>query len=446
WIDDDPAMRKKTLRYLVECALPGTATVRVKYRGTTESYAGVANLGPSLQAGMMTVVEQERVSACLLARLNARGNTVRIGLFGFYPGFNTVTAQDRADFPLEEAGFFGNIFLPEPKAYVCHQRYENITASKCKFRACVQPDGSCDCGVLNSANLTDAVAPCNNSLYIPSAHCKYVSASNGSYSGQTDCQADGRTWSNVITTRVALKPAGELCFDNMECTDGRCNSGQCAKPLGSTCGGNAECVSDICSGGICVGVPQGGACTTNTPLDLATELPILSSPMNQCASPAACHDGVCAGPSGSTCTASAACLNGTCSSGVCRTHSGGICAANSDCLTNTCLSGRCRSPRNATCSSEFACMPDAVCGVYNMCKGIGGASCSANGDCESYSCIGSICKASRGSCLSDAGCTSGLCSGGMCLSPAPPPKLPRGSACTTGTQCQSGKCSKGKCA
>ena len=87
--DLDPVQRTRFLRYLVECALPSGTSVRLKYRGRTEVIGtGVANLGPSLQAGVMTTGDQERVSSCLLARTNATGTTLDIDLLGPYRGFD----------------------------------------------------------------------------------------------------------------------------------------------------------------------------------------------------------------------------------------------------------------------------------------------------------------------------------------------------------------------
>jgi hypothetical protein len=52
WIDVDPPARKKTLRYLVECALPAGVVVQLSYRGSVEILGtGALGLGHSLQEG-----------------------------------------------------------------------------------------------------------------------------------------------------------------------------------------------------------------------------------------------------------------------------------------------------------------------------------------------------------------------------------------------------------
>jgi hypothetical protein len=57
-------MRKRILRYLIECALPEGVEVKLKYRGDLEVLGhGVANLGPGLQNGELNEIEQQRVSA-----------------------------------------------------------------------------------------------------------------------------------------------------------------------------------------------------------------------------------------------------------------------------------------------------------------------------------------------------------------------------------------------
>ena len=82
WIDADPEMHERILKYLVECALPPGQEVRLKQDGTTRTLAyGVAGLGPSIQNGLMASDQQHKVSACILARVNAQGEVVDISTF-----------------------------------------------------------------------------------------------------------------------------------------------------------------------------------------------------------------------------------------------------------------------------------------------------------------------------------------------------------------------------
>lgn len=77
WIDFSPTMRERILKYLVQCSLSPSVTVTLRYRGVTETLGtGSASLGLSISAGTMTVPDQEKVTACLLARVNAKGDPV----------------------------------------------------------------------------------------------------------------------------------------------------------------------------------------------------------------------------------------------------------------------------------------------------------------------------------------------------------------------------------
>ena len=87
WIDHDPAQAQLFLRYMVECALPEGVSVRLKYQSTANLLGiGAGNLGASLQAGQLSVDQQEKVSSCLLARTNATGNHMQIELVGHMVG------------------------------------------------------------------------------------------------------------------------------------------------------------------------------------------------------------------------------------------------------------------------------------------------------------------------------------------------------------------------
>jgi hypothetical protein len=152
WIDVDPPMRKRILRYLIECALPSPVEVQILYRGQLEVLGrGVGNLGPGLQQGEMGTAEQQKVSACLLARVNARGELVTIDMSGPM-GVNQFDQASDADNPFvfEEAAFFGNLFLDQPLAYACQGLDSVFIGAACVDRSCtLGDDGACSCGVMS---------------------------------------------------------------------------------------------------------------------------------------------------------------------------------------------------------------------------------------------------------------------------------------------------------
>jgi hypothetical protein len=261
WIDVDPPMRKKILRYLVECALPAGTEVVLTYRGQTAVLGtGVAGLGPSLQSGLMTGVDQERVSACMLARINGKGMTVQIDMFGPMgadaPEFQSAAPYDDA-FPVREGAFYGNLFSTTPAAYAC-QEYPYSLAD---MRSCKDlGGGGYSCGVI-----TFEATRCGafGDQYLQCV----ISFTNGSTREYyTNCMGGDLVWSYVLTTYLALKQDGAACVSDGECASSVCGGGVCmASRLanGQQCTWSSECESGICNAGVC-GLATGTYCTSGS--------------------------------------------------------------------------------------------------------------------------------------------------------------------------------------
>jgi hypothetical protein len=225
WIDVDPPRRVKTLRYLVECALPAGVTVQLRYRGVLETLGtGILALGPGLQTGIMPMAEQEKVTGCLLARVNAHGIPVSIDLFGPMAGLSTATSSEVAAYPVAEGAFFGNVFLATPQAYACSM---GSLLTRPEFRAC----SSTTCGVLRV--LTNLNKEGNYATKVTLKDCfRDLVCSNAPLvdgaSYARSCTWYGRTWAYPMTTRLATVDAGEECFTSslcepgLECTEGTC--------------------------------------------------------------------------------------------------------------------------------------------------------------------------------------------------------------------------------
>lgn len=277
WIDEDPAMRKRILRYLVECALPAGVQVQLAYRGVTEVIgAGVAGLGPGLQSGPMTTVEQQKVSSCLLARVNVTGQVVQLSMLGPMSGFDAVTATD-LPYGKMDGGYYGNLFLDQPVAHACSKVNEPVCGHD---RACrVLADGTCDCGVFG----TSGVGPCDqweSDPYLSGVcgrqtawtqdgtqgrdyfvHCDpdfdganywqypittYVEyPDNGACASNFDCAGD-QPWCVMGTCSNTLQSNGAACSQNADCQSGSCVNGTCGLPSGSTCYQSSSCASNVC--------------------------------------------------------------------------------------------------------------------------------------------------------------------------------------------------------
>ena len=221
WIDVDPPARKKVLRYLVECALPAGVQVQLRYRGTLEVLGrGIAGLGPTLKRGTMGLIDQERVTACMLARMNGTGQAVQIDMFGAMAlpgaGFETTSPADDA-FPVLEAAFFGNLFSKVPSAQACRQQpYELAAMRSCRDLG----DGAWDCGILE---FTDDVCS------VQDGETEFSQCDVGFTSGSSErlyyynCAGGEVSWQFVLTTYVAKKRSGQLCFEASECASGECS-------------------------------------------------------------------------------------------------------------------------------------------------------------------------------------------------------------------------------
>jgi hypothetical protein len=264
WIDVDPAMRKKIMRYLVECALPAGFQVDLTYRGRSEILgSGIAGLGPSLQTGIMNDIDQQRVSACMLARMNGLGVTVQIDMFGAMgpdaPAFQSAGPGDDA-FPVREAAFYGNLFIPEHPAYAC----TDLPYTPGDWRSCKDTGGGTySCGVIEPEQV-------HCGAYFEDASTQYLQCVIGWTTGSareyfTSCMGGELVWKYVLTTYIALKPDGGACFSSDECASGTCGGNVCiTSPLanGEQCSWASECASGICSGGVC-GLPAGARCYAN---------------------------------------------------------------------------------------------------------------------------------------------------------------------------------------
>lgn len=275
WIDEDPAMRKRILRYLVECALPAGVEVKLVYHGQVEVIGtGVAGLGPGLQNGPMTSAEQQKVSACLLARVNVNGEIVPLSMLGPMPGFNTLTPAD-VPYGKMDGAYYGNIFLDQPVAHACSKVNEPVCGHD---RACRQlADGSCDCGVFGNA-----VGPCDvwESDPYTQGECWRETAWNADstdgrdYFVNCDPDFDGLNyWIYPITTYVEY-PNGGACTSNFDCagTQPWCVMGTCSDTLianGGTCNQNTDCQRGACVNNVC-GYASGQVCYQN--LDCASNV------------------------------------------------------------------------------------------------------------------------------------------------------------------------------
>ena len=109
---------RKTLAYIVRCALPAGRTLAKKDQtGKTHYFGGQLGMAPEWEYGSCGNACQEYVTSCLMAHLNTSGTNVPLWLVSD----NRAIGWGRSStYPNMEGSFFGNIFVSPPKAYYCN--------------------------------------------------------------------------------------------------------------------------------------------------------------------------------------------------------------------------------------------------------------------------------------------------------------------------------------
>ena len=73
---------RKTIEYLVRCALPNTRRITKVSSGVTYTFAGGIGLAPEWETGACGVACQELVSACMMAHVNTKGQQIGLWMVG----------------------------------------------------------------------------------------------------------------------------------------------------------------------------------------------------------------------------------------------------------------------------------------------------------------------------------------------------------------------------
>ncbi len=206
WFALSPTYGNMVMTYLVRCAV-ASGSART-YAGPTGNYSWPGNFGlaPSWTSGhAIPVAEQQLVSACLAAHVNAYGQHVEISVRGQKADGSAIPVDpgEVSGFTAEEGCFFGNLFDQTGVASGYTPGYFQ-TGGKTSFRACAQ---------------TFAGSPSCAPLYVTATSCSalcttFQADSGGSVWGT--CTWNGETY-RAITTR--LQPSSVF-----QCGDGVCQA------------------------------------------------------------------------------------------------------------------------------------------------------------------------------------------------------------------------------
>jgi hypothetical protein len=154
------------LKYTVSCALNSNQSMTLQLEQPVVLNGSLGLAEDWVRRGI-EVADQERVSACLSARVNFLGAHVNISIRG--RGLDPPDADEIAEYTLQEGAFWGNIFSdPEPELFACTEN-TNRENSYATLRFCSTgfpvPDGSfISCGPLRN------VGSCNNWCEVNPAH------------------------------------------------------------------------------------------------------------------------------------------------------------------------------------------------------------------------------------------------------------------------------------
>ena len=143
----DPLARE-LLRYVVGCALPAGKHLDLVLDGHTYGFDGALGLaaGWGKAGGHCDQSCRNWVSACVLARLNYLGETVRISIRGSRGELATSPAERQA-YPVREATYYGDIFASPQLRLGCLSpgSTEDLRVCGPSLPGCaVQFDGDCE--------------------------------------------------------------------------------------------------------------------------------------------------------------------------------------------------------------------------------------------------------------------------------------------------------------
>ncbi len=361
-----------------------------------------------------------------------------------------------------------------------------VTPATCRTGACsggqcslgCQADAECASGTFCEAGFCRAGLP-NGALCVRAVQCQA-----GVCSGDGRCGAPQggacATPSQCRAGACAGGSCGPTCASNSECVASMfCSSGTCTPrlPNGDTCSAAFECASSFCVGGLC-GVPTGQPCAAPAQCrsgicdDVSGSCAATCASNAQCATGSFCdatsHHCQVSAPNGAPptqpCSSGSQCTSGVCASdGACGQPDGERCLTGAVCRGGACVNGLCDSG----CTADAQCAGDAYCNAVGACtpKTATGGACTRAAACVSGTCASDgLCGTpTPGACTAPVQCRAGACSNGTCgtsclndgeclsgrycgASGTCAPKLPAGTLCSSGSQCEAGVCAAdGRC-
>jgi hypothetical protein len=142
---------RDVLRYVVGCALSAGAVLDLGDSEASRVYYGELGLAPEWgeEGGSCDAECQGWVSACVLARINAKGVSVPISVRGMSKALQSTEVEEQK-FGAREATYFGNVFVSPQLRHACLSPGQTSIPRVCG----VEPSELCVVGIVG--NCADA--------------------------------------------------------------------------------------------------------------------------------------------------------------------------------------------------------------------------------------------------------------------------------------------------
>jgi hypothetical protein len=111
---------RHVLRYIVRCALEDGDYLRFELDGRIWDMPGLLGIAPEWERRPLSSAGQERMSACLLAHVNAFGIAVPISMRG--PRLAEADVVESSVFYYGDGAFYGNLFDDSAEKFACKIR------------------------------------------------------------------------------------------------------------------------------------------------------------------------------------------------------------------------------------------------------------------------------------------------------------------------------------
>jgi hypothetical protein len=192
------------LRYVAKCALPAEESLIVARPGddAIHELPGFVGLAPQWSDAPCDGECQRWVSACLLAHTNGQSAPVAISLRGEHPALAWTDAIE-AEFDVEEAAYYGNLFADDVAQYACIGRglFDGTWASQMSYL-----EGRV-CGLGGSCGLqtTGTCHSLTGEGFLDTSTCRRGGAGGDAYG---DCHIEARNhdspmFAEVVTVYLA---------------------------------------------------------------------------------------------------------------------------------------------------------------------------------------------------------------------------------------------------